>query len=143
MAGFRILYAPAEASSVTGTKQRTTLNVKEGDYVITAADIVDGAYYRLVESGARANDRIVITDIDEFATALGLEVGELISLNMYIQNAGSYTLLLPSTKTLPGISYYGDIPAELPSSAFIKLNFLYVKLGMLVVGIDIKRELKL
>ena len=143
MAGFRILYAPVEASPATGTKQKTTLNVKQQDYTITAADIVDGAYYRQVASGDRANDRLVITDIDAFATALGLKVGELISLNMYIQNAGTYTLSLPTSKALSGIRFYGDIPTDLPSSAFIKLNFLYAEVGMLVVGIDIKRELKI
>jgi hypothetical protein len=73
----------------------------------------------------------------------GLEIGDSISFKIYVDNAGTWGLVLPSPRNLAGISYFGDVPPSTDTSIQVDLEFFYPKIGKLVVSITNKSELKI
>lgn len=142
MAGFRIQYVP-QASEDLKTKTRRDLTSSQSDSTITSANVLEGAYYRIVGSGAKAKDTLRITDVDVFASECGLEIGDSINLRIFVDNAGSWGLVLPSSRDLAGISYFGDVPPSTDTSIVVDLDFFYPKTGRLVVSITNRAELKI
>jgi hypothetical protein len=142
MSGFKITYAPPVVESLK-TKTKRDITASQSDSTITSANVLEGAYYRTVESGAKAKDILVITNVDTFASECGLEIGDSISFKIYVENAGTWGLVLPSPRNLAGISYFGDVPPTTDTSIQVDLEFFYPKIGKLVVSITNKSELKI
>ena len=142
MSGFKITYAPPVVESLK-TKTKRDISVSISDSNITSANVLEGAYYRTVESEQKGQDTFLITDVDRFASDCGLEIGDSISFKIYVDNAGTWGLVLPSPKNLAGISYFGDVPPSTVTSIQVDLEFFYPKIGKLVVTISNKSELKI
>ena len=148
MSGFKITYAPPVVESLK-TKTKRDITASESDSTITSANVLEGAYYRTVESGAKAKDTLVITNVNTFASECGLEIGDSISFKIYVDNAGTWGLVLPSPRDLAGISYFGDVPPlrngilTTVASIQVDLEFFYPRIGKLVVSITNKSELKI
>jgi hypothetical protein len=66
MSGFKITYAPQVVESLK-TKTKRDITASQSDSTITSANVLEGAYYRTVESGAKAKEILVITNVDTFA----------------------------------------------------------------------------
>ena len=142
MSGFKITYAPPVVESLK-TKTKRDITASQSDSTITSANVLEGAYYRTVGSGAKAKDTLVITNVDTFASECGLEIGDSISFKIYVENAGTWGLVLPSPRNLAGISYFGDVPPTTDTSIQVDLEFFYPRIGKLVVSITNKSELKI
>ena len=142
MAGFRIQYVP-QTSEDLKTKTRRDITASESDSTITSANVLEGAYYRSVGSGVKAQDTLRITDVDAFASECGLEIGDSINLRIFVDNAGTWGLVPPSPRDLAGISYFGDVPASTDTSIQVDLEFFYPKTGKLVVSITNRTEIRL
>jgi len=142
MSGFKITYAPPAVERLR-TKTRRDITVSTSDSNITSANVLEGAYYRTVESEEKAHNAFLITDVDIFASECGLEIGDSISLKIYVENAGTWRLVLPSPRDLAGISYVGNVPPSTNRDSQVDLEFFYPKIGILVVSITNKFELKI
>jgi hypothetical protein len=142
MAGFRIQYVPPAAENLK-TKTRRDITASQSDSTITSANVVAGAYYRTVESGAKGQDTLRITDVDAFASECGLEIGDSIGMRIFVDNAGTWGLIPPSPRDLAGISYFGDVPASTDKSIAIDLDFFYPKTGRLIVSITNRTEIRI
>jgi len=97
MSGFKITYAPPVVERLK-TKTKRDLSASLSDSNITSANVLEGAYYRTVESGQKAQDTFRITDVNTFASECGLEIGDSISFKIYVDNAGTWRLILPSPR---------------------------------------------
>ena len=142
MAGFRIQYVPQTTEDLK-TKTKRDLTSSQSDSTITSANVLEGAYYRTVESVARAQDTLRITDVDAFASECGLEIGDSINLRIFVDNAGTWGLVPPSPRDLSGISYFGDVPPSTDTSIQVDLDFFYPKTGRLIVSITNRTEIRL
>jgi len=134
--GFSAPPSTSGASSTTTKVSRTISTYdRESAYSFKAADIINGAFHRIIPPQTKIVDSLTISDVDKFAASCGISVGETISIKMLLQNEGGQYTISPSFPR--GVSLFGDsLPSIQDTSSVLDLTFFYVENAFLAINVN-------
>lgn len=134
--GFGVGFSAPPGVSRTTTKISRAISTNDSTsaYTFTAADIINGAYYRIIPSRSEIVDSLTISNVNNFAAECGLAIGETISIKMILQNErGRYSI---SPSLVQGIALFGDrLPTLQEVPAVLELTFFYINNGFLAITV--------